>query len=277
MFRIDFRTFMPSGPPAGGKTYWVVLEPMDASGQPGMKSMPVQVTYASQLGANIAAFAGREDDMVAQTQMALSKTSKLSFLQELVAKSVELLGESSDALGAAAATGNIPDAAVRMTPRKPISIDVEADALPKLGGTNVPLPHYLRFLRIVDMTDMTSSPRAEFPRSGVVAMYFSLAPDQLYLLDVRIESAGRGLELDSPGLGGMAKHRCQIDALLQKKVFSVPAGPAQLLAVIKRSDSLSAYDNCGFTLQESPPAPADGSWTPRWTFFSVELTRLFNQ
>jgi len=166
---------------------------------------------------------------------------------------------------------------VRLTPREPISKDVEADALPKIYSTVVPLPHYLRFLRIADLRDMTSSSRAEVPRSGVVAMSYSLVPGQLYLLDVRIESAGLTLELDSPGPGYLSKHRCQIDALLQKKIISVPAGPAQLLAVIERSDSLSPYDNCLFQLQESPPASTDGGWAPRWTFFSAELTRLADQ
>ena len=267
VFRIDFRKFFPAGPPAGGTTYWVVVEPVDAAGQVGPESMPVQVNYAAPV--DPAAFAGREGDVVAPTQIAMSKTSKLAFLQDLVAKSVELLlVEDVDGLEAAAATGDIPDAQIRLTPREPRSVDVEAGALPKIY-MNVALPHYLRFIRMSDVRDMPSSPRAESPRSGVVGLFFSLVPDQLYLLVIGIESAGLTLELDSPAAGVLAKHRCPIDLLLQKKIFQVPAGPAQLVAIIKRSDSLSAYDNCGFVLHVSPPPPTDGSRVPICMFFSA--------
>jgi len=165
---------------------------------------------------------------------------------------------------------------VRLMPREPASVDVEANAIPKL-------PHYLRFSRFSDVwsvaclpssysksstTDPHVSGCAESTRSGSVTMHFSLVPGQLYLLDIRIESAGLTLELRST---------CHIDGLQQDKIFPDPAGPAQLLAVIERPASVPSWDRCGFVLSQSPPSTPDGSWTTKWVFFSAEITRLSNQ
>jgi len=265
VFRIDFRKFFPSTPPAGGTTYWVVLEPVDAAGQAGPQSMPVQLTYAAQL--DPAAFAGREGDVVAPSQIALSTTLKLTFLRNLIGEFPDLPAKLTEGAEAVVATDE-PLFRVRLTPREPVNYEVEGNAGP-------PVFHFLKFTRVHTLmshtchgTLISCSGTASFPESGDVHMAFSLVAGQLYLLDIMIEVIGTGLtlELDSS---------CQIDGLQQEKTFPVPLGFSQLLAVIERLPSLP--EGCVLFLSLSQDPPDYGSWTPKWTFYYAEITRLSNQ
>lgn len=282
VFRIDFRKFFPSGLPAGGTTYWVVLEPVDAAGQAGPASLPVQVTYANQAGqANIAAFAGREADIVAPTQMALSKTSKLAFLQALVAKSVELLSEDSDAL-VAATTDDIPDATVRLTPQEPLTlVDDPPQPIPDSVMTLaiVKRPHFAAFHRMISThprpQDGHATGVATAPRNGTVQLWLTLMPGQLYLLDIQIEV------VESTGLELAIESDCVIDFDAQTNYYTVPPGPVQLLAVVNRPASKQPNSGCTFSLREAwyrtdfvPEKPFHEYTIPRWEFHSAELTEL---
>ncbi len=268
VFRIDFRKFMPSGPPAGGKTYWVVLEPVDAVGQARPTSLPVQVTYANQAGqANIAAFAGREADMAAPTQMALSKTSKLAFLQELVAKSVELLGEDSDV--AVAATDDIPDAQVRLTPMEPISFAVSPDAINPSSS-----PHKIN-IEDADWVMFWSwdypEGTATFSIGGAVEISIHLEAGETYLLDVEVFT-NRDVTLYLKPTDFMY---CLVDYQSEQKDFSLGPGAHHLLATVMRPPSLSSNVGCRFFLKRGAAPGYNPSTHPTlWSFRSIELTRL---
>jgi len=267
VFRIDFRKLVPSGPPAGGTTYWVVVEPVDAAGQAGSESMPVQVIYAAQL--DIAAFAGREADIVAQKQMALSKTSKLAFLQALVAKSVELLSEDSDAL-VAATTDDIPDATVRLTPREPVSFAFSAAAVPDSSK-----PHQLEFttpLHVMSHTSYQPMGLAQLRPGGGIIMRFNLEPEQIYLLDVRVQT------LDPVTLTVTFHHQCLVDFQQQPKDFVLAdAMHHQLLATVQRTQSAPADQLCFFTLNSREHSYSASDHWFLWAFLSAELTKLSNQ
>jgi hypothetical protein len=263
VFRIDFRKFFPSGLPAGGTTYWVVLEPVDAVGQAGSMSMPVQVTYANQAGqADPAAFAGREGDIVAPTQIALSKTSKLLFLQDLVAKSVELLGEDSDALATAAETGDVPDAQARLTPREGVSFDATPAAVS--GGT----PHWLEFSEPwVARSWGPNRPDGHVTfrdGTGRAAINLSLEPGQFYLLDISVWME------DPEGTFFLRSYGCQIDfegsvGEFSTKDFPVTWGDHHLLAMVGDPSFDPSETACRFWL---------GSDAVEWAFQSAELSKL---
>jgi hypothetical protein len=256
VFRIDFRKFFPSGPPAGGRSYRVILEPVDAQGQAGPTSMPVQVRYGARL--DLAAFAGREGDIVAQKQMSLAKASKLAFLQALARKHVDLVAN--------VAQGDVPDTTVRLTPRGPV-VEVEGSAM----------PHVLGYRRSSDVRPATCQVawvegcfgEADFPQSGEVRMGLRMEPGHLYLLDMSIKNvAGLPFELNS---------LCRIDGLQQNKIFPAPEQSdwAHLLAVIEMPPSHWNDQYCSVSLSQASSTTGDGSVT--WTFYSAELTRLPNQ
>ena len=261
VFRIDFRKFFPSGPPAEGTTYWVVLEPVDAAGQAGPQSMPVQLTYAAQL--DPAAFAGREGDVVAPSQIALSKTSKLTFLRDFLEQFPDLPAKVTEGAEAAVATGDLPDAHVRLTPREPVIFTI----MPGLGLK----PHMLHMLSF-DQPWQAEPWVGHRPDgwvkfregTGRVFMTLSLEPDQFYLLQM---SVGMG---DPEATLFLRTYGCLIDfegsaEAFATKEFSVSPGDNHLLAMVGKPASLPSEEICSFFLT---------SGAVEWRFFSAELSKL---
>jgi hypothetical protein len=266
-FRIDFRQLFPSGPPAGSREYWVVLESVDSAGQAGPRSLPVQITYAAEL--DVAALARLAPDIVQpqQQQMSQSNASKLLFLQNLARELVDLPARDAEDLEAAVATEDVPDAQVRLTPREPVSSAVSADAVP--SG----VPHVLEFQEVGRVTPWTAQHtdgRALLGVGEAVLAWLSLEPEQTYLFEVHVFVGDNATDETALSL---FPYTCLIDFAPQRKLFSVSKGWNVLLATLKRPSSVSANDRCKLHISIANTGVAYNEYF-YFYFYSAELTKL---
>jgi hypothetical protein len=249
-FRIDFRRVIPAGQPTAGRTYWVVLEPLDAARQAGPLSAPVQVTYAGQV--DIGAFAGREADIATPPQGALSQRAKLAFLRDLAGN-----------LAAAPARATLEDllkngsvgfaSGIRLTVSN--SVVFPANLAPQES------PHSLYLYRPSRVwgwrPDAPEGMARLIDPISWITLNYRLEPTQLYLLDIVVDIGGEGTLRLNPA------HDCTIDLASDSKELQVSAGYQHVVAVINSSGA-----ECLITIKmsSSPPPPLH--------FYSAELTRL---
>jgi hypothetical protein len=236
-FRIDFSRVIPAGQPTDGATYWVILEPLDAARQAGPISAPVQVTYARQV--DIGAFAGRGADVVATTQGALSKSTKLAFLRDLVANPAATPARAT--LEDLLKNGNVGFASeIRLTVSN--SVVFPANLAPQES------PHSLYLYRPSRVWGWRSDAPEGMARLidpiSWITLNYRLEPAQLYLLDIVVDIGGEGTLRLNPA------HDCTIDLTSDSKELQVSGGYQHVVAVINSSGA-----DCLITIEMSSSPP----------------------
>lgn len=258
LFRIDFTRVFPSGP-RPGTSYWVVVEPVDASGRKGLTSMPVRMTYVGSTNPEIA---GRIRNVYTTTPRSgpgAPKSFKIGFLRDLARE----LGEEALVEAGFLPSTTVPDASVRLTPVEPLASSNHSSSRHNLAFRRPAWVHFAGTGVATFEGDL-----------GRTNLRFYLEPNAIFLVDVQVEAKVNltlemGKELTSP---------CYLDFQSDTKEFPLIKGSHHLLATIQRVPELAASIEDQTSLcplyVHIVPGSADYTSSYQWKFESAELTKL---